>query len=92
MSQDIVTAMGDLYGNVSFGGRGGGGGGGGGKSSASRVIACSGFSFATGAIFGAGAGVVTKNPWAVGGAAAIGANLTYDLCMGNIKTDWSSDR
>jgi len=29
MSQDIVKAMNDLYGNVSFGGGGGGGGGGG---------------------------------------------------------------
>jgi hypothetical protein len=60
MSQDFVTAMGELYGNVSFGGRGGGGGGGGGLSKSDYACAAVGYA----------AGAASKNG-AVGAAAGL---------------------
>jgi hypothetical protein len=89
MSEYIVTAMSDLYGNVSFGGRGGGGGGG--KRSAARSVTCSVLGFFSGAVVGATVGAVTKNPWYSGGAGAAVGGLVTDMCNGEVK-DWSSDR
>jgi hypothetical protein len=93
MSQDIVKAMGDLYSNVSFGGRGGGGGGGGGGGKSytrtNTPLACA---IATGA-FSAAASVPHPLTRGVGIA---GLAATAYMCSGGgmpeEKKDWSSDR
>jgi hypothetical protein len=89
MSQDIVTSMGDLYSNVSFGGRGGGGGGGGGGYTRTNTpLACA---IATGA-FSAAASVPHPLTRGVGIA---GLAATAYMCSGGgmpEKKDWSSDR
>jgi hypothetical protein len=80
MSEHIVTAMGDLYGNVSFGGRGGGGGGGGGGGRSKvtrRDAACGALTAATTAM---AMSPLTKNPYGLAATAGM-AGLTAVVCM-----------
>ncbi len=96
MSEYIVTAMSDLYGDVSFGGRGGGGGGSRGRQAASRwagdaAKACI-VGGAMGAIGGSAVPGVGTFSGAVAGCAMGVIGLSLDRAYDEARRDWGSDR